>query len=243
MKKSKSEGFDSRDQPSKLTSNRLFYGQCDLGIWWMISKTNKAPLLHSKNQTLHHSRKNDSTNLKTKSYTHLQYSPSWYHPLTSRLSAAPRVFLAAGPSLVTGTWHTMSRSIPPLTIIRQLAMLVLRSSFSTAISNGLPVTCRIQNSMLLQQKKIVLPIRTDTAKTFGLLPGIGGNSSWFYFKHDYIYIDKIHIDYQEGYVNIYQVLSIFFIAKESAHFSKWSYRFILCINYIDNLQQHGFVGL
>ena len=43
-----SEGFDSCDRPSylKLDSNRRFFSQCDLEIWWMISENNRALLLY-----------------------------------------------------------------------------------------------------------------------------------------------------------------------------------------------------
>ena len=43
----KSEGFDSCDRPSnlKLDSNRQFFHPCDLEIWWMTSKNNRALLL------------------------------------------------------------------------------------------------------------------------------------------------------------------------------------------------------
>ena len=44
----KSEGFDSCDRPSnlKLDSNRHFFSKCDLGIWLMTSKNNRALLLY-----------------------------------------------------------------------------------------------------------------------------------------------------------------------------------------------------
>ena len=44
----KSEGFDSCDRPSnlKLDSNRQFFSLCDLEIWWMTSKKNRALLLY-----------------------------------------------------------------------------------------------------------------------------------------------------------------------------------------------------
>ena len=45
----KSDGFDSCDRPSNLTkkldSNRRFFDPCDLEIWWMTSKINRASLL------------------------------------------------------------------------------------------------------------------------------------------------------------------------------------------------------
>ena len=44
-----SEGFDSCDQPYisvKLDSNRPFFSPCDLEIWWMILKNNRALLLY-----------------------------------------------------------------------------------------------------------------------------------------------------------------------------------------------------
>ena len=44
----KSEKFDSCDRPSylKLDSNHRFFSQCDLEIWWMIWKNNRALLLY-----------------------------------------------------------------------------------------------------------------------------------------------------------------------------------------------------
>ena len=44
----KSEGFDSCDRPSnhKLDSNRRFFSLCDLEIWWMTLKNNRALLLY-----------------------------------------------------------------------------------------------------------------------------------------------------------------------------------------------------
>ena len=44
----KSEGFDSCDGPSnlKLDWNRPFFSPCDLEIWWMTSKNNRALLLY-----------------------------------------------------------------------------------------------------------------------------------------------------------------------------------------------------
>ena len=47
-KQGNSEGFDSCDRPSylKLDSNHIFFSQCDLEIWWMISKNNRALLLY-----------------------------------------------------------------------------------------------------------------------------------------------------------------------------------------------------
>ena len=44
----KSEGFDSCDRSSNLTqldSNHQFFSQCDLEIWRMTPKNNRAPLL------------------------------------------------------------------------------------------------------------------------------------------------------------------------------------------------------
>ena len=45
-KQGKSEGFDSCSQPSnlKLDLNHRFLSTCDLEIWWMTSKNNRAPL-------------------------------------------------------------------------------------------------------------------------------------------------------------------------------------------------------
>ena len=45
-KRSRSDGFDNCDQPSNLTSNRWFFGPHGIEIWWMTSKTNRAPLLY-----------------------------------------------------------------------------------------------------------------------------------------------------------------------------------------------------
>ena len=47
-KQGKSEEFDSCDRPSnlKLDSNRQFFSTCDLGIWLMTSKNNRALLLY-----------------------------------------------------------------------------------------------------------------------------------------------------------------------------------------------------
>ena len=45
----KSEGFDSCDRPGNLTQigfKSSIFSLRDLGIWWMTSKNNKAPLLH-----------------------------------------------------------------------------------------------------------------------------------------------------------------------------------------------------
>ena len=49
-KQGKSEGFDSCDRPSnpKLDSNRRFFSLCDLEIWWMTSKNNRALLYYIK---------------------------------------------------------------------------------------------------------------------------------------------------------------------------------------------------
>ena len=46
-KQGKSEGFDSCDRPSnlKLDSNRWFFSLCDLEIWWMTSRNNRALFL------------------------------------------------------------------------------------------------------------------------------------------------------------------------------------------------------
>ena len=43
----KSGGFDSCDRPSnlKLDLNRRFFSPCDLEIWWMTLKNNRAPVL------------------------------------------------------------------------------------------------------------------------------------------------------------------------------------------------------
>ena len=48
VKQGKSEGFDSCDRPSnlKLDSNHRFFSPCDLEIWWMTSKNNRAFLLY-----------------------------------------------------------------------------------------------------------------------------------------------------------------------------------------------------
>ena len=49
-KKGKSEGFDSCDRPSNLTQIGLkstIFRPCDLEIWWMTSKNNKACLLYN----------------------------------------------------------------------------------------------------------------------------------------------------------------------------------------------------
>ena len=49
IKQGKSEGFDSCDRPSNLTQksdlNHRFFSPCDLEIWWMTKKNNRAPLL------------------------------------------------------------------------------------------------------------------------------------------------------------------------------------------------------
>ena len=45
----KSEGFDCCDRPSNLTQiglKGLFFRPCDLEIWWMTPKNNKARLLY-----------------------------------------------------------------------------------------------------------------------------------------------------------------------------------------------------
>ena len=43
-KQGKSEGFDSCDRPSnlKLDSHRRFFSLCDLEIWWITSRNNRA---------------------------------------------------------------------------------------------------------------------------------------------------------------------------------------------------------
>ena len=48
IQQGKSEELDSLDQPSnlKLDSNRQFFSPCDLEIWWMTSKNNRALLLY-----------------------------------------------------------------------------------------------------------------------------------------------------------------------------------------------------
>ena len=48
IKQGKSEGFDSCDRPSDLKwySNCQFVSLCDLEIWWMTSKNNRALLLY-----------------------------------------------------------------------------------------------------------------------------------------------------------------------------------------------------
>ena len=51
LEQGKSEGFDSCDRPSnlKLDSNCRFFGLCDLAIWWMDTKNNRAlPLYYVK---------------------------------------------------------------------------------------------------------------------------------------------------------------------------------------------------
>ena len=46
-KQGKSGGFDSCDRPYlKLEPNRRFFCPCNLEIWWMTSKNNRAPLLY-----------------------------------------------------------------------------------------------------------------------------------------------------------------------------------------------------
>ena len=48
LEQGKSEGFNSCDRPSsnlKLDSNRPFFSPCDLEIWWMTLKNNRALLL------------------------------------------------------------------------------------------------------------------------------------------------------------------------------------------------------
>ena len=50
VKQGKSEGFDSCDRPSNLTQigfKLSIFRPCDLGIWWMTSKNNKACLLYN----------------------------------------------------------------------------------------------------------------------------------------------------------------------------------------------------
>ena len=49
LQQSKSEGFDSCDRPSNLTQIGLqgsIFRPCDLEIWWMTPKNNKARLLY-----------------------------------------------------------------------------------------------------------------------------------------------------------------------------------------------------
>ena len=51
IEQGKSEGIDSCDGPSnlKLDSNRQFFSPCDLEIWWMTLKNNRAlPLYYVK---------------------------------------------------------------------------------------------------------------------------------------------------------------------------------------------------
>ena len=38
----------------KLDSNRRFFSPCDLEIWWMTSKNNRAPLLYYNLSFVHH---------------------------------------------------------------------------------------------------------------------------------------------------------------------------------------------
>ena len=49
LEQGKSEGFDSCDRPSNLTQigfkSSSFFSLCDLEIWWMTPKNNRAPLL------------------------------------------------------------------------------------------------------------------------------------------------------------------------------------------------------
>ena len=48
VKQGKSEGFESCDRPGNLTQNGFnhrFFSLCDLEIWWMTLKNNRAPLL------------------------------------------------------------------------------------------------------------------------------------------------------------------------------------------------------
>ena len=40
----KAKGFDSCDRPNNLT--QIGFSLCDLEIWWMTSKNNRAPLLY-----------------------------------------------------------------------------------------------------------------------------------------------------------------------------------------------------
>ena len=50
LEQGKSEWFDSCDQPSNLaqiwSKSLIFFSPCDLEIWWMTSKNNRAPLLY-----------------------------------------------------------------------------------------------------------------------------------------------------------------------------------------------------